>query len=163
MHWTESEHNSDDAGSGDDPPPVKRDQQVFASNWGPLFFWFWVQSPSYSWERIRGVRPLSHPSAGAFLHSVRSKGRKLMLLNRILTVWNVILYSVPLQPASAVSSACGCLGHLLRNGILRNTTGRLPTKKLRLFWGTLLMKHDRKLIYQAQCECNCLMACKAGK
>ncbi len=62
------------------------------------------------------TRPLSLPSAGAFLQSVLLKRGKLMFRMLILTGLIAILYSILPHPASAVSSARECLGRLLRNG-----------------------------------------------
>ncbi len=71
----------------------------------------------------------SSPSACVFLQSVQLKTGKLMFLILILMMLITILYFIPLQQASTVSSARRCLGRLSMNGHLMNTIGRLPTKK----------------------------------
>ena len=90
------------------------------------------------------TRPLSLPSAGAFPLPVHLKLGKLLITRRIPMGSIAILYSNPLHPASVVSSARGFLGLLLRNGYLRNTIGRLPTKKSRQLWRNLWMMPARK-------------------
>ena len=65
---------------------------------------------------LNSTRPLSGPSVCVFLQAVQLKEGKFMIRFMILMAMNAILYSVLPQPASAVSSARGILGRLLRNG-----------------------------------------------
>ncbi len=77
------------------------------------------------------TRPLSLPSASAFLQSVHTKIGKSLFLNPILMVLITILYSIPPKPASAVSSCCSSLGCLSKNGPLMNTTGRFVHEEIK--------------------------------
>jgi hypothetical protein len=77
------------------------------------------------------TRPLSNPSAGAFLQSVQTKGVKCLSVSWILIGFSSILCSIPLLPASADSSVRCSYGHWFRNCRSMNIEERLFTKKSR--------------------------------
>ena len=142
MQSSDSEQSSDDSGSVVDPrrscsvpnslSQLQDDYEKGSDSAGAC-------TPQKKFEEQDGLsdcpefhsestRPLSLPSAGAFPLPVHLKLGELLITIQIPMGSIAILYSNPLHPASVVSSARGFLGLLLRNGHLRNTIGRLPTK-----------------------------------
>ena len=138
MHASDFEPSSDDSGSGDDPHQVSavpnsllQLQGDYASGSDSVV----PTTPEKSYEEQDGQSDGSE-YPGDFPHIVRqlvSVFLLFLLRNRIPMVLSAIIYSIPPQSASAVSSARGSLGRLSRNDPLMDTIERSHTKKSRLF------------------------------
>jgi hypothetical protein len=138
-----SEQSSDDSGSGDDPhqsSAVPKSLLQLQGDYASCSDSVVPATPEKSDEEQDGQSDGSEyhtPSKRhVFPHLVRQRQKVFLLLllrNRIQMVLSAILYSIPSQPANAISSARCSLGRLSRNGHLMNTKGKSPTKKSRLF------------------------------
>ncbi len=141
MHSSESEHSSNDSGAGDDPHQssavpnsLLQLQGDYASDSDSVV----PATPEKQFEEEdrqsdgSDFHTPAQPSKRRRLPSVSPyKNRPVLFVNRILMVFYSIFYSIPLHPASVVSSGRGSLDRLSRNGSLLNAIGRLHTKKLR--------------------------------
>ena len=104
--------------------PFVFDQPINAAS-----FTAWVEQqlcPTLATGDIVILDNLSSHKRPCVRQAIRARGVCLLFLLRILIpmVSNVILYSIPPQTASAVSSARGSLGRSSMNGQWRNTIGR---------------------------------------